>query len=85
MITPPVNIAFTIVIKINGRLKEFNFRKRSDNLYDANTNDEYSIRYYFQMQKDDKTGWQISGHSLPAWIPNSQHIISEALDNQIAS
>jgi hypothetical protein len=85
MITPPLNIAFTLIIKINGRLKEFNFRKRSDKLYDANTNDEYSIRYYFQLLKEEKDGWQISGHSLPAWIQNSQHIISEALESQVPS
>lgn len=77
------NVAFTLLIKIEGRLKEFNFRKRNDNLYDANTNDEYSIRYYFQLQKEDSR-WQLSGQSLPGWVLNNQNIIIEALEAKIS-
>jgi hypothetical protein len=77
------NIAFTILIKIEGRLKEFNFRKRTASLYDGNTNDEYSIRYYFQLKKEDgNQEWKISGQSLPAWITTNESTISEALDKQ---
>lgn len=83
MITPPVNIAFTLVIKINGRLKEFNFRKRNDSLYDANTNDEYSIRYYFQLKKEEPGSWQIVGQSLPQWISNNQNLVIEAFGQKI--
>lgn len=84
MVTPNVNIAFTIVIKINGRLKEFNFRKRNNSLYDGNTNDEYSIRYYFQLQKEDIGGWQLSGQSLPPWIINNHQVVVEALESKIS-
>lgn len=78
MKTVPSNVAFTILIKINGRLKEFNFRKRTTTLYDVNTNDEYSVRYYFQLQKEDAT-WKISGQSLPAWILDNQQVIFDSL------
>lgn len=80
----PANVAFTILIKIEGRLKEFNFRKRNDNLYDANTNDEYSIRYYFHLQKEEAGDWQLTGHPLPAWIPNNKNVIVEALEKKIS-
>lgn len=84
MVSPNVNVAFTIVIKINGRLKEFNFRKRNNGLYDGNTNDEYSIRYYFQLQKEDPGGWQLSGQNLPPWVVNNQPVIVEALEAKIS-
>jgi hypothetical protein len=77
------NIAFTILIKIEGRLKEFNFRKRAENLYDGNTNDEYSIRYYFQLKKEDGAAdWKINGQSLPGWITKNETTVSEALEKE---
>ena len=76
-----VNVAFTILIKIEGRLKEFNFRKRSETLYDANTNDEYSVRFYFQLIKEEENQqWKIVGQSLPKWITDNGATISEALE-----
>ncbi len=80
MITP-TNVAFTILIKIKGRLKEFNFRKRADNSYDANTNDEYSNRYYFKMVKENDA-WKIIGQALPEWIWEGEALISEELEKK---
>ena len=80
----PVNVAFTILIKIEGRLKEFNFRKRNENLYDVNTNDEYTARYYFQMEREDgKNEWRISGQPLPVWLTGHETAISNALNHKI--
>jgi hypothetical protein len=72
------NIAFTLLIKINGRLREFNFRKRSDLNYDTDTNDEIGNRYTFRMEKEGET-WKIIGKSLPAWLMESETAINEAL------
>lgn len=73
------NIAFTILIKINGRQKEFNFRKRSDSNYDTDTNDEQGNRYTFRMVQSENT-WKINGKQLPAWLMASEALISEALE-----
>ncbi len=73
------NIAFTILIKINGRQREFNFRKRSDSIYDTDTNDELSNRYIFRMEKTDAE-WKIVGKMLPDWLTASEALISEALE-----
>ena len=73
------NIAFTILIKINGRQREFNFRKRSDSNYDTDTNDEHGNRYTFRMEKSDNT-WKINGKQLPAWLMESEGLIHEALE-----
>jgi len=75
------NIAFTLLIKVQGRLREFNFRKRLDNYYDTNTNDEYSIRYFFRMEKNEG-GWHIAGKDLPGWITENESAISLALEQK---
>lgn len=75
------NIAFTLLIKVNGRLKEFNFRKRSVNTYDANTNDELSSRYFFGMEKTEGV-WKITGKNLPGWLLENEATISAALEQR---
>lgn len=74
------NIAFTLLIKINGRLREFNFRKRSDVNYDTDTNDDYTNRYFFKMEKVEGA-WKIVGKELPKWLLESETLIGEALEN----
>jgi hypothetical protein len=75
------NIAFTLLIKISGRQREFNFRKRSDANYDTDTNDDHGNRYTFRMEKDNDT-WKINGKSLPAWLMDSEGLIGDALDKK---
>jgi hypothetical protein len=72
------NIVFTILIKINGRQREFNFRQRADANYDTDTNDEQGNRYTFRMEKTNDT-WKIVGKSLPAWLLESEDLVNEAL------
>jgi hypothetical protein len=74
------NITFTLLIKINGRLREFNFRKRADLNYDTDTNDERGNRYMFRMIKENET-WKIKGQELPKWLLESDAFIHEALVN----
>lgn len=75
------NIVFTILIKIKGRQREFNFRKRPDSNYDTDTNDEHGNRYIFRMEKVNDT-WKINGKELPAWLMESEGLINEALEKQ---
>jgi hypothetical protein len=70
------NIAFTELIKINGRLREFNFRKRNERLYHVDTADERGTRYMFQLLKDGDA-WKIEGIDIPGWIMNSQSLLEE--------
>ena len=74
------NIAFTLLIKINGRLREFNFRKRSEVNYDTDTNDDYTNRYFFKMEKVEGA-WKIVGKELPKWLLENEIQIGEALEN----
>lgn len=75
------NIAFTALIKINGRLREFNFRRRHELLYDGDTNDERGERYFFNAQKVNDQ-WTLTGSVLPSWIILHQIPITEAIVKQ---
>jgi hypothetical protein len=72
------NIAFTLLIKINGRLHEFNFRKRGEIFYDADTNDERGNRYFFKMVKQEE-GWKLTSDELPRWLTDNEALIQAAL------
>ena len=72
------NIAFTLLIKVDGRLREFNFRKRNDESYDGDISDERGTRYFFKMRKQEG-GWSMEGVALPGWLEASQSRIEEAL------
>jgi hypothetical protein len=65
------NIHFTLVIRINKRLHEFNFRKRSAEEYDTDTGDDRGNRYYFKMIREDGI-WVMHGTGLPSWITENK-------------
>jgi len=75
------NIQFTLLICINKQLHEFNFRQRNPDLYDTDTADERSNRYFFKMIKENQV-WKIEGKDLPAWISSSESLIQQALTDQ---
>lgn len=75
------NIAFTSLIKINGRLSEFNFRKRGESQYDIDTNDDRGNRLFIKMEKQDGE-WRIVDAGVPAWLVKSQDLINEAIKNE---
>jgi hypothetical protein len=76
------HIQFTCLIKANGRLKEFNFRKKSglpELVYDIDVTDEKGNRHYFSMQLTGKV-WTIT-EEVVNWIrevsPVLQMVIEE--------
>jgi len=75
------NIAYTLLIKINGKLREFNFRKRGQSFYDVDTNDERGNRCYFKMIKQDE-GWKLGGDHLPGWLKENELLIHESILNK---
>ena len=72
------NIQFTRLVKADGRLREFNFRKRNPELYDTDVCDERGNRYVFKMVREADE-WVIGTKDLPAWLTESQHLIHQAL------
>lgn len=72
------NKQFSILVKIDGRVREFNFRKRSETSYDADVNDDRSGRCQFQWNNSQE-GWRVNGNidSLPTWLVNNSSSIRE--------
>lgn len=82
------NIQFTKLIKVKGRLKEFNFRKANPSIKGIFTvdvlDDEGPMgnRIIFYMEnKNDK--WQIISKELPNWVMEKEAEIDEIIKGEI--
>jgi len=66
------NVQFTRVLKAEGRMREFNFRKpngREPALCTVDVSDDRGQRIIFTMQKDDTSNtWRIVPQALPVWV-----------------
>ena len=80
------NIQFTKLIKANGRLKEFNFRKLNDHkegMFTVDVVDERDNRVFFSVQKTD-TGWKVVKQSqLPQWILENEQIFDDVIQEEL--
>ncbi len=69
------NIQFTRLIKVDGQLKEFNFRKpngKQEGLFTVDVIDSNNKRIIFNMEMKDIT-WKITNEEgLPNWIIESE-------------
>jgi hypothetical protein len=75
------NIAFTSLIKIGGRLCEFNFRKRGASYYDVDTHDDRGNRHYFKMEKQEDS-WIINNNNVPDWLLKNETLINTAIKKE---
>ena len=81
------NIQFTKLIKVNGKLKEFNFRKpngRQEGLFTVDVIDERGSRIIFSMQKTD-SNWKITDLQLPDWVINTEPAFQEIIEEEFKS
>jgi len=79
------NIQFTKLIKANGRLKEFNFRKLNDHkegMFTVDVVDERDSRVFFSIQKIDNT-WKIIQQPLPQWILENEQIFHDVIEEEL--
>jgi hypothetical protein len=81
------NVQFTRVLKAEGRMREFNFRKpngREQALCTVDVSDDRGQRIIFSMQKDDsKNTWKIVPQPLPAWITQLETRLSELIEEEL--
>jgi hypothetical protein len=64
------NVAFTKVIKTDGRFREFNFRKKPSSVhptYNIDVSDESGIRHYFTLIKISHQ-WIFGELDVAQWI-----------------
>lgn len=79
------NIQFTRLYKVNGYLKEFNFRKSNASLQGSvsvDTIDDRGNRIMFFMEKTDG-GWAILPQELPPWIAEQEKNLEEAIQGEL--
>lgn len=80
------NIQFTKLIKAEGRLREFNFRKANldgQMLFGIDVTDDRGNRIIFRMHKEENT-WKIEPQQLlPVWIINNEQNFHEYIETEL--
>jgi hypothetical protein len=80
------NIQFTKLIKANGRLKEFNFRKLNDHkegMFTVDVVDERDNRIFFSVQKIDNIWKLIKSPTLPQWVVENEDMYHEVIEEEL--
>jgi len=72
------NVHFTLLVKMDGRLREINFRQRSVILYNVDTTDERNNRWKFDWSQEGEE-WTLRPVSpdFPEWIVRNAGAIRE--------
>ena len=82
------NIQFTKLIKADGRLREFNFRRYNSGtgnqpaIFSVNVVDNRDNRILFEMQKEDNA-WKIIKQPLPQWIIENEANFHESIEEEL--
>src|SRR5436190_11351524 len=72
------NIVFTSFIKIEGRVHEFNFRKKNEAVFEADSTDDRGNRVIFELSKASEN-WTITSPNLPAWVRHNEDLVIDAI------
>lgn len=78
-------IQFTRLVKAEGRLREFNFRKvktPEEELFSVNVCNERGDRINFSMQKQEDA-WRIIPGQLPQWILQNENYLDEGIKDEL--
>jgi hypothetical protein len=81
------NIQFTRLLKADGRLKEFNFRKINgikEGMFTVDVSDDRGNRIIFRMQKEDN-GWKIIQQRLPQWIWENENNFHDLIEQELVN
>ncbi len=80
------NIQFTRLIKAEGRLREFNFRKMrvlQETLFSVDVVDDRGNRIMFRMRKEDQQ-WSIIPQPVPQWVSEQEKNMSDMIEEELA-
>jgi len=79
------NIQFTRLLRADGRLREFNFRKTNGlqgEMFTVDVSDDRGNRIMFRMQKQDGS-WKIQEQALPEWIREREADLHELIEEEL--
>lgn len=80
------NIQFTKLIKTEGRLREFNFRKVNglhEELFTVDVSDDRGNRIMFKLHKEGNDWAIISEQPLPDWVQNGSSKFNELIEEEL--
>ena len=80
-------IQFTRLVKADGRLREFNFRKIKSpdkELFDVNVCNDRGDRINFSMQKKEEN-WRIIPGQLPQWILQNENNLDAGIKDELVN
>lgn len=78
-------LQFTRLVKAEGRLREFNFRKlrgTEEETFSVNVCNDRGDRILFDMQKKDN-GWRILSAELPKWIIQNEKELDQVIEEEL--
>ncbi|HEX7754371.1 MAG TPA: hypothetical protein VF421_03435 [Niabella sp.] len=79
-------VHFTRLIKINGRLREFNYRKNNNAgsyVFDVDTADDRGNRLFFRLAKEDND-WQLTSKlPVPEWVTDNRELLITELEEGV--
>lgn len=80
-------VQFTRLLKANGRLREFNFRrgKSPDGyVFYVNVCDDRGDRILFHMEKNGEK-WQLAQQLLPPWVLQQENKLHDLIEEESAN
>ncbi len=82
------NIQFTKLVKADGQLREFNFRKinsMKEGVFTVDVSDDRGNRKIFRMNKVENA-WKIATDDpLPDWITKNEGILHQLIEEELAN
>jgi hypothetical protein len=78
-------VQFTRLVKINGRLREFNFRKLkspNEEIFSVNVVNDRGDRILFNMKKEGSS-WKVVGERLPDWITSGETELGQSIEDEL--
>lgn len=79
-------VHFTRLIKINGRLREFNYRKNNSAgsyVFDVDTADDRGNRLFFRLIKEENE-WDLSSKlAVPDWVTDHKELLITELEEGV--
>ena len=80
------NIQFTRLVKADGRLREFNFRKingQKEGMFTVDVSDDRGNRIIFNMEKNDNIWKIVTTTPLPEWITKNEAVFAELIEEEL--
>ena len=76
------NVHFTKLVRVEGRLREFNFRKMGGPAEEKFSVDLRGNRIMFFMKKEEDN-WKINSSLVPAWVTQSEANLNEMIKEEL--